>query len=111
LITQGYLSKPFLYPSAYFNEHEVECVVFRNDGDSTLDLSGWTISDEASRTYTVLGGVTLASGETITLRTGSGADTDTDPYWGSGSPVWNNGGETVTVTMPDGTEVLSEAYS
>jgi Fic family protein len=26
LIRQGYLSKPFLYPSAYFNEHKVEYV-------------------------------------------------------------------------------------
>lgn len=26
LISQGYLSKPFLYPSAYFNEHKVEYV-------------------------------------------------------------------------------------
>jgi len=26
LITQGYLTKPFLYPSAYFNEHKIEYV-------------------------------------------------------------------------------------
>ena len=88
-----------------------EYVVFRNDGESTLDLSGWTVSDEAGQSYTVPEGVTLAPGATITLHTGSGTDTDTDLYWGSGSPIWNNGGDTVTVTMADGTEVLAEGYS
>jgi competence protein ComEC len=88
-----------------------EYVVFRNDGDGTLDLSGWTVSDEAGRTYTVPDGVTLAPGATITLHTGSGTETETDLYWGSGSPIWNNGGDTVTVTMPDGTEVLAEGYT
>ena len=87
-----------------------EYVVFRNDGDTTLDLSGWTVSDAVGQTYTIPDGVTLAPGATVTLHTGSGTDTETDLYWGSGSPIWNNGGDTVTVTMPDGTEVLSEAY-
>ena len=88
-----------------------EYVVFRNDGASTLDLSGWTVSDAVGQTYTVPDGVTLAPGATITLHTGSGTDTESDLYWGSGSPIWNNGGDTVTVTMPDGTEVLAEGYS
>jgi competence protein ComEC len=88
-----------------------EYIVLGNDGDSTIDLSGYTISDEVGQTYTVPDGVTLAPGETITLHTGSGTDTETDLYWGSGSPIWNNGGDTVTITTADGEEVLSEAYS
>lgn len=87
-----------------------EYIVFTNTGEEPLELSGYTIRDAAGRTYTVPDGVTLNPGATLTLHTGSGTDTDTDLYWGSGSPIWNNGGDTITVTAPDGTVVLEEAY-
>ena len=87
-----------------------EYVVFGNAGTETLDLSGWTVSDAAGQTYTIPTGTTLGPDETITLHTGSGTDSETDLYWGSGSPVWNNGGDTVSVTNSQGEEVLSEAY-
>ena len=87
-----------------------EYVVFRNSGDRLIDLSGWTVSDEAGRIYTVPDGVTAAPDETITLHTGSGTDTATDLYWGAGSPVWNNAGDTVIITNSQGEEVLRESY-
>ncbi|WP_436932433.1 lamin tail domain-containing protein [Halosimplex halobium] len=88
-----------------------EYVVFRNTGDETLNLSGWTVADAADHTYTVPDGVTLAPNATVTLHTGSGTDTDSDLYWGAGTPIWNNGGDTVIVTTKDGEEVLRETYS
>jgi len=87
-----------------------EYIVFSNDGSTALDLSGWTVQDEAGRTYTFPDGFTLAAGETVTLHTGSGSDTETDLYWGSGSAIWNNGGDTVTVTNSEGTVVIEESY-
>jgi len=87
-----------------------EYVVLRNSGDTALELSGWTVSDAAGTTYTVPDGYTLAAGETVTLHTGSGADTQTDLYWGSGSPIWNNGGDTVTVRNSEGDIVREETY-
>lgn len=87
-----------------------EYVVFENTGSDPLDLSGWTVEDEVGQTYTVPEGTTLDPGATVTLHTGSGEDTETDLYWGSGSPIWNNGGDTVIVRMPDGTVVIEEAY-
>jgi competence protein ComEC len=87
-----------------------EYIVFTNTGGETLDLSGYTVSDEAGRTYTMPEGVTLESDATLTLHTGSGTDTETDLYWGSDSPIWNNGGDTITVTDPDGSVVLEETY-
>jgi len=74
-----------------------EYVVFENTGAESLDLSGWTVADDTGKTYTFPEGYTLGAGETVTLHTGSGTDSDTDLYWGSGSPIWNNGGDTVTV--------------
>ena len=87
-----------------------ENVVFENTGDTALDLSGWTVSDEAGATYTVPEGTTLAPGAQVTLHTGSGDDTTTDLYWGSGRAVWNNGGDTVTVRDDTGAVRLEERY-
>ena len=87
-----------------------EYVVFENAGAEPLDLSGWTVEDEVGKRYVVPDGVTLAPGETLTLRTGSGTDTDGELYWGAGSPVWNNGGDTVIVANATGDRVLTESY-
>jgi competence protein ComEC len=87
-----------------------EYVVFRNDGDETLDLSGWTVSDEVDHTYTFPEGITLEPGETLTLHTGGGTDGDGHYYWGSGRPIWNNGGDTVFVRTDEGTLVLEVSY-
>jgi competence protein ComEC len=87
-----------------------EYVRLRNSGDGSLDMSGWTVSDAAGATYTVPDGYTLGAGETVTLHTGSGTDSQTDLYWGSGSPIWNNGGDTVTVRNSNGDIVREETY-
>lgn len=52
-----------------------EYVVFRNDGVDPLDLSGWTVEDEAGHTYTFPDGFTLGPGATVIL----GEDDDTFP--------------------------------
>ncbi|WP_239640283.1 lamin tail domain-containing protein [Halorubrum distributum] len=88
-----------------------EYVVFENTGNETLDLSGWTIEDEAGQRYTVPEGFELATGETVTLHTGSGTSTTTGLYWGSGSPIWNNDGDIVIISTPNGERVLEETYS
>jgi micrococcal nuclease len=87
-----------------------EYVSVTNTGNESLDLSGWTVTDTAGHTYTVPQGVMLAASETITLHTGSGADTQTDLYWDRGGAVWNNGGDTVTVTTENGTTAAQRAY-
>jgi micrococcal nuclease len=86
-----------------------EYLVFENRGDETLDLTGWTVTDEAGRSYT-FGEVTLAPDASITLHTGSGTDTDSDVYWGQSGAVWNNGGDTVTVRNADGAVVIEQSY-
>jgi competence protein ComEC len=98
-------------PDGPDREHlDDEYVVFENAGDEPLDLSGWTVEDEAGRTYTFPDGYVLDAGATVTLRTGTGTDTDVDLYWGSGSAIWNNGGDTVIVRNSDGDPVLRETY-
>ena len=87
-----------------------EYVVFENAGDEPIELSGWTVEDEADHRYEFPQGVTLDAGARVTLRTGSGTDTDTDLYWGAGSPIWNNGGDTVILSNADGERVLEVSY-
>ena len=87
-----------------------EYVVFEVSGDSSFDLSGWTVSDEADHTYTVPNGVSLDPGEELTLRTGNGEDSATELHWGSESPIWNNGGDAIIVQDENGSIVIEESY-
>ena len=87
-----------------------EYVTFANAGDETLDLSGWTVSDEADHEYAFPDGTTIGPDETLTLHTGSGEDGDGDLYWGEGSPLWNNGGDTVIVRNGSGSVVIERSY-
>jgi micrococcal nuclease len=86
-----------------------EYVVLENTGEEPLDLSGWTVSDEAAHTYT-FGDVTLDPGERVTLHTGSGTDSGESVYWGRSGAVWNNDGDTVTVRDADGDVVARRSY-
>ncbi|NHN48648.1 MBL fold metallo-hydrolase [Halostella sp. JP-L12] len=87
-----------------------EYVVLENAGDETLDLSGWTISDGSGETYRIPDGVALDPGETVTVHSGDGTDSETDLYWDAGRPVWNNGGDTVTIRNDEGERVVRRSY-
>ncbi|WP_135826095.1 lamin tail domain-containing protein [Halorussus ruber] len=87
-----------------------EYVVLRNARSQTLDLSGWTVADEADHRYTFPEETTLAPGESLTLHTGIGRDGGGDYYWNSEQPVWNNAGDTVFVRDDDGSLVLEVEY-
>jgi hypothetical protein len=87
-----------------------EYVTFANEGDAALDLSGWRVEDAAGHSYTMPERTTLPAGGRLTLRTGDGTDTETDLYWGSGAPVWNDTGDTVSVFDDDGELLLRESY-
>src|SRR5699024_3567243 len=79
-----------------------EYIVFTNTGSASLDISGWSVEDESSHAYTMPSGTVLDAGATLTLHTGDGSDSGSDLYWGSGSSVWNNAGDTITVTTEQG---------
>lgn len=88
-----------------------EYVVFENTGEQSLDISGWTVSDDANHVFRFPDGTTLAPGERVTLYTGSGTDSESEFYWGQSQPVWNNDGDTVIVRDADGRLVLEEDQS
>ena len=111
---EGSLSVATIHADSDDNDHgnkNGEYIVFKNTGDSALDLSGWTVSDEADHVYYFPEGFTLESGATVTLYTGSGTNTDSELYWSSSNAIWNNGGDTIIVTTDSGTVVVREKYS
>jgi len=87
-----------------------EYVVLENRGNSTIDLSGYTIRDGANHAFTVPDGVTLRPGESLTVFTGKGENGDDSLYWGATSPIWNNDGDTVSVETANGTTVVEHEY-
>ena len=109
----GALTVSDIHADAAGNDHENlndEYISFRNTGDETLDLGGWRVEDAADHSFVFPSGTTLEARETITLRTGSGTDSDSDVYWGSGRAIWNNSGDTIYVYTSDGVLVVEQTY-
>ncbi|MFB6071766.1 MAG: lamin tail domain-containing protein [Halobacterium sp.] len=88
-----------------------EYVVLENTGSDAVSVGGWTVTDAAGHEYVVPAGFELAAGARVTLHTGRGTDTGSELYWGRDSPVWNNGGDTVTVRDSSGDVVDEETYA
>lgn len=87
-----------------------EYVIFENTGDEVVDLTGWTVSDEAIHEYAFPAGFKLKPGESVTLYTGDGTDTNNELYWREDGAVWNNAGDTVIVKNDSGDTVDTYTY-
>jgi micrococcal nuclease len=86
-----------------------EYVVFENVGDSTLNMTGWTVQDEANNFY-VFSTFFLGNNSSVTLYTGSGTDTSTKVYWESSKPIWNNDGDSLYLRDIQGLLVTYYSY-
>lgn len=82
-----------------------EALTIENGGESSADLTGWTIAASGGATYT-FGQRTLFGGADLMLFTGVGVDTATQLYWGLDNPVWVSA-ETVTLFDQNGTAQAS----
>ncbi|WP_243700433.1 DUF4350 domain-containing protein [Halorussus pelagicus] len=87
-----------------------EYVDVKNTGASSLDLTDWSLEDEANNTYQFPDGFSLDAGETVRVHTGSGTDSATDLYWGRGSAVWNNDSDTASVYDDTGNLAVERTY-
>jgi len=84
-----------------------EWVEVTNRGSSPVSLTGWKIEDDGSKHTYTFPPCTLDSQATVTLYTGEGMNTATELYWGSGSPIWNNDGDTAYLFDDSGNMVAS----
>ncbi len=89
-----------------------EYVTFGNKCSYSIDMSGWTVKDEtASHIYT-LPSFIFHGRAAFTLYTGTGADTNSELYWGRTSgnyaSIWNNNGDTLFLRDSNGYLVLTQ---
>lgn len=91
-------------------ETEGEFLAFRNVGEEPIDVSGWTIENEAGRSYSFPRGTVLDPGDRVELHGGPGADTEDDLYWNADEPVLEAKRTTITVETADGERVIRERY-
>lgn len=87
-----------------------EYVTFRNSCSYSCDLTSWTVNDASSNNY-IFPAFTLDNGNSFTLHTGKGNNTQTDLYWNRCQGVWNNvGGDTLYLKTQNGVSVLICPY-
>lgn len=84
-----------------------EWVGISNNGNSAIDLTDWTLNDNENHVYNFPSNFKIKSGNSVKIHTGSGADTESDLYWNSGRPIWNNDGDTATLKDKNG-KVIDE---
>ena len=82
-----------------------EWVLIENEGSSPVSIAGWTITDEGGRHTYTFPPFTLDAGANVTLYTENGTDTKTELYWGLGTSVWGNDGDTATLSDANGSPV------
>lgn len=88
-----------------------EYFTLRNLYKETVDMTGWTVTDNQDHIFTFPHGFLLPTQATVTIHTGCGVDTPSELYWGSESPIWDNQGDTATLRDADGHVVDSHTYS
>lgn len=86
-----------------------EYIVIENRNDAPVNLTGWTVSDEAAHRYLFPKFILRAKAK-VTLRTCLGKNTDFEIFWGSRRPIWNNDGDTIFIRDADGNLILSYVY-
>jgi hypothetical protein len=81
-------------PDDASNAH-LEWVEICNDGPDQ-PMNGWTLKDAATNpnTYPFPQSYTLSGGTCVKVRTGTGADSQTNLYWGRSQHVWNQDHDT-----------------
>jgi hypothetical protein len=73
-----------------------EWVIVVNQSAKVRVLTGWTVRDADHHVYR-FGSFRLKPGGSVKLHTGSGRDSGSQLYWGSGNFIWNNTGDTATL--------------
>ena len=86
-----------------------EYIVIENRGNTPIDLTGWTVLDEANHRY-LFPNFVLSAKVRLMLRTGLGKNTKSEIFWGSRRPIWNNDGDTIFIKDAEGSLILSYVY-
>lgn len=102
-----------VFPDAPGNDHENlngEYVIIRNQSPADLDVGNWTLCDAARHCFRFPTLAAIPSGQAIVVFTGSGISDGVSFYMNRGAAVWNNDGDTASLTDEDGRLVAVQAY-
>ena len=91
------------------NKHD-EYIVIENQGQTLLEMTGWTVSDASQRDPYLFPLFTLPPKAQVTLHTGYGKNTERTLFWGTRKWIWNNDGDTIAIRDAEGRLVLSCIY-
>jgi hypothetical protein len=84
-----------------------EWVRLTNKSAKTINLLGWTVRDASAHVYTFSTYYNLRAGQSVTVYTGKGTAATARRYWGRTGYVWNNTGDTATLRTGSGKTVDS----
>ncbi|MBU7042322.1 MAG: lamin tail domain-containing protein [Theionarchaea archaeon] len=79
-----------------------EWVKLCNEGDTDIDMTGWTLENYIGIYFEFPDGFILPAGASIIIHSGAGENSDTDLYWNHYVEVWRNTGDTITLLDADG---------
>lgn len=103
------LNVTFDAPGSDLTNMNGEFVVITNNGNSAIDMTGWSIKDEATHIYK-FENAELKPHEDLTLYTGAGQDSELSLYWNSKEPVWNNDGDTAFLFDAEGNLISAVSF-
>lgn len=86
-----------------------EYLILGNKGDAPLDITDWTITDEANHQYTFPLFV-LNPEAMVIIYSGSGQNTEDSLYWGNQGAIWNNDGDTFYLRNEEGELIFFYEY-
>lgn len=87
-----------------------EYLVVKNVSASTLTIGGYKIRDAQGHTFTFPTGTKIGAGRQIVIRSGKGPNSAGVLYWQQSNYVWNNTGDTLTLTNAKGTVLERCSY-
>lgn len=79
-----------------------EWVKLCNEGDTDIDMTGWTLENYIGIYFEFPDGFILPAGASVVIHSGAGENSDTDLYWNHYVEVWRNTGDTITLLDADG---------
>lgn len=86
-----------------------EWVEITNEGADIVEITGFTLKDEANHIYT-FPQMVLLPGTSMRLYTGTGINTTETLYWGLTEAVWNDDGDAAFLRDPSGAIVDTFMY-
>jgi len=102
-----------VFADAPGNDHQNpngEYAVIQNAGESSLAIGGWVLCDLARHCFTFPAGTEIPPGGRVVVFTGRGRNANGQLFWGSGSAIWNNRGDTATLYDTRGRIVATHVY-